>query len=73
VVPFHFVCVCPKRSEPDRATEEKIRNAGITKIEITNDPAEAVSEAKIVYTDVWARRIKLLVLSALKASRLKNL
>jgi ornithine carbamoyltransferase len=74
VVPFHFVCVCPKRSEPDRATEEKIRNAGITKIEITNDPAEAVRGAKIVYTDVWARRIKLLiVLSALKASRLKNL
>jgi ornithine carbamoyltransferase len=72
VVPFHFVCVFPKRSEPDRATEEKIRNAGITKIEITNDPTD-VSEAKIVYTDVWARRIKLLILSALKASRLKNL
>jgi ornithine carbamoyltransferase len=74
VVPFHFVCVCPKRSEPDRATEEKVRNAGITKIEITNDPAEAVRGENIVYTDVWARRIKLLiVLSALKASRLKNL
>uniref|UniRef100_A0A0C9RQ86 ornithine carbamoyltransferase n=1 Tax=Wollemia nobilis TaxID=56998 RepID=A0A0C9RQ86_9CONI len=54
VVPFHFVCACPKGFEPDPATVEKARNAGISKIEITNDPAEAVRGANIVYTDVWA-------------------
>ncbi|XP_057868874.2 ornithine carbamoyltransferase, chloroplastic isoform X1 [Cryptomeria japonica] len=54
VVPFHFVCACPKGFEPDHATVEKARNAGISKIEITNDPAEAVRGANIVYTDVWA-------------------
>lgn len=54
MVPFHFVCACPKGFEPDRATVEKARNAGISKIEITNDPAEAVRGANIVYTDVWA-------------------
>lgn len=54
VVPFHFVCACPKGFEPDRATVEKAMNAGISKIEITNDPAEAVMGANIVYTDVWA-------------------
>jgi ornithine carbamoyltransferase len=32
VVLFHFVCTCPKGFEPDRATVEKVRNAGISKI-----------------------------------------
>ena len=52
VVSFHFVCDCPKGFEPDRATVEKARNAGISKIEITNDPVEAVRGENIVYTDV---------------------
>jgi ornithine carbamoyltransferase len=54
VVPFHFVCTYPKGFEPDHATMEKVRNAGISKIEITNDPAEVVRGASIVYTDVGA-------------------
>eukprot|EP00252_Welwitschia_mirabilis_P012617 TRINITY_DN27876_c0_g1_i3.p1 TRINITY_DN27876_c0_g1~~TRINITY_DN27876_c0_g1_i3.p1 ORF type:complete len:367 (-),score=70.97 TRINITY_DN27876_c0_g1_i3:153-1253(-) len=54
VIPFHFVCACPKGFEPDQATVEKARSAGVSKIEITNDPAEAVRGADVVYTDVWA-------------------
>ncbi|ONK81261.1 uncharacterized protein A4U43_C01F27120 [Asparagus officinalis] len=54
VVPFHFVCVCPKGFEPDAKTIEKARSAGISKIEITNDPREAVKGADVVYSDVWA-------------------
>ena len=54
VVPFHFVCACPKGFEPDEKTVEKARQAGISKIEITNDPKEAVREADVVYSDVWA-------------------
>lgn len=54
VVPFHFVCACPKGFEPDEKTVEKARKAGISKIEITNDPKEAVRGADIVYSDVWA-------------------
>ncbi|KAI3834143.1 hypothetical protein MKW98_018193 [Papaver atlanticum] len=54
VVPFHFVCACPKGFEPDEKTVEKARNAGISKIEITNDPKEAVKGANVVYSDVWA-------------------
>eukprot|EP01018_Ginkgo_biloba_P023171 Gb_36112 [translate_table: standard] len=54
VVPLHFVCACPKGFEPDPATVERARNAGISKIEITNDPKEAVRGADIVYSDVWA-------------------
>ncbi|XP_062021551.1 ornithine transcarbamylase, chloroplastic [Rosa rugosa] len=54
VIPFHFVCACPKGFEPDKETVEKARQAGISKIEITNDPKEAVKGADVVYSDVWA-------------------
>ncbi|KAA8537598.1 hypothetical protein F0562_027206 [Nyssa sinensis] len=54
VIPFHFVCACPKGFEPDGKTVEKARQAGISKIEITNDPKEAVRGADVVYSDVWA-------------------
>ncbi|XVF63823.1 hypothetical protein PTKIN_Ptkin09bG0117400 [Pterospermum kingtungense] len=54
VVPFHFVCACPKGFEPDKETVEKAQQAGISKIEITNDPKEAVKDADVVYSDVWA-------------------
>lgn len=54
VIPLHFVCACPKGFEPDQKTVEKARQAGISKIEITNDPKEAVIGADVVYSDVWA-------------------
>lgn len=54
VVPFHFVCACPKGFEPDEKTVQKARQAGISKIDITNDPQEAVKGADVVYSDVWA-------------------
>lgn len=54
VIPFHFVCACPGGFEPDKETVEKARQAGISKIEITNDPKEAVKGADVVYSDVWA-------------------
>ncbi|XP_062098058.1 ornithine transcarbamylase, chloroplastic-like [Humulus lupulus] len=54
VIPFHFVCACPKGFEPDMETVKKAQQAGISKIEITNDPKEAVIGADVVYSDVWA-------------------
>ncbi|KAJ7959364.1 ornithine carbamoyltransferase, chloroplastic [Quillaja saponaria] len=54
IIPFHFVCACPKGFEPDEKTIQKAREAGISKIVITNDPKEAVREADVVYSDVWA-------------------
>lgn len=54
VIPFHFVCACPKGFEPDEETVEKARQAGVSKIEITSDPKEAVRGADVVYSDVWA-------------------
>ncbi|KAG6774643.1 hypothetical protein POTOM_022003 [Populus tomentosa] len=54
VIPFHFVCACPKGFEPDAKTVQKAQQAGISKIEITSDPQEAVRGADVVYSDVWA-------------------
>jgi ornithine carbamoyltransferase len=54
VLPFHFVCACPRGYEPDAETVERARRAGISKIEISNDPAEAVKDANVIYADVWA-------------------
>ncbi|XP_060173485.1 ornithine transcarbamylase, chloroplastic-like [Lycium barbarum] len=54
VIPFHFVCACPKGFGPDQETVDKARQAGVSKIEITNDPKEAVRGADVVYSDVWA-------------------
>ncbi|EPS62271.1 hypothetical protein M569_12520 [Genlisea aurea] len=54
VVPFHFVCACPKGFEPEAATTERAIKSGVSKIEVTNDPKEAVKGADVVYSDVWA-------------------
>ncbi|KAK6792944.1 hypothetical protein RDI58_012025 [Solanum bulbocastanum] len=54
VIPFHFICACPKGFEPDQETVKKAQGAGVSKIEITNDPKEAVRGADVVYSDVWA-------------------
>jgi len=39
---------------PDSELVENARSAGKSKITITRDPAEAVTGADVVYTDVWA-------------------
>lgn len=49
-----FVCACPQGFEPDAATVELARSAGISNISISYDPLEAVKGADVVYTDVWA-------------------
>ncbi|CAO2837814.1 unnamed protein product [Amaranthus hypochondriacus] len=54
VIPFHFVCACPKGFEPDQKTVQMAQQAGISKIEINNDPKEAFIGADVVYFDVWA-------------------
>lgn len=54
VIPFHFVCACPRGFEPDPRTAKKAINAGVSKIEIVYDVKEAVKGADVVYSDVWA-------------------
>ncbi len=52
--PIHFVCCCPEGYEPDEETVKMARESKISKIEVINNPNEAVKDADVVYTDVWA-------------------
>lgn len=53
-LPMHFVCACPQTYAPDAETVAKAEAAGISRIEITQDPIAAAKDADVVYTDVWA-------------------
>ena len=52
--PINFVCCCPKGYEPDEETVKMARESKISKIEVIHNPNEAVKDADVVYTDVWA-------------------
>lgn len=52
-LPFEFACVCPPGYEPDAATVEHAKKAGISKVTITSDINE-VKGADVIYADVWA-------------------
>ena len=52
--PIHFVCCCPEGYEPDEETVKMARESKISKIEVIHNPNEAVKDADVVYTDVWA-------------------
>jgi len=53
LLPFHFVLACPEGYMPDRDVLNAARAKGISQIEISHDPKEAVSNADVLYTDVW--------------------
>ena len=52
-LPFRFTLACPEGFEPDREIFESAASAG-AEVAVTHDPAEAVSGADAIYTDVWA-------------------
>ena len=52
--PLEFVCCCPEGYEPDKKTVDDAKAAGISRIEISHNPAKAVKDADMIYTDVWA-------------------
>jgi ornithine carbamoyltransferase len=52
--PINFVCCCPRGYEPDEETVKMARESKISKIEVIHNPNEAVKDADVVYTDVWA-------------------
>ena len=53
-LPMHFVCACPEKYRPDQKTVADAKAAGISQIEITQDPIYAAKAADVVVTDVWA-------------------
>ena len=54
VLPLHLVVSCPDGYQPDEAIlESAVRDSG-GKIDIVIDPEDAVRDADVIYTDVWA-------------------
>ena len=53
-VPISFVCCCPEEYTPDQNTINKAVDSKTSRIEVSHNPMEAIENADIVYTDVWA-------------------
>jgi ornithine carbamoyltransferase len=53
-IPFDLRIGTSKETMPDPQTLERAKKASRSKITITEDPHEAVRNADVVYTDVWA-------------------
>ncbi len=52
--PMHFVLASPGGYDPDPVILENARNTKLSTIEIVHNPADAVKNADVIYTDVWA-------------------
>ncbi|MFA4838035.1 MAG: ornithine carbamoyltransferase [Candidatus Neomarinimicrobiota bacterium] len=53
-IPMYFVLASPTGYDPNAAIVENARKTGISRVEITRNPIEAVRNADVIYTDVWA-------------------
>ena len=54
VLGLNLVLACPDGYSPDRGVMERALDRRVGKIVLTTDPVEAVNNADVVYTDVWA-------------------
>ncbi|RKY56131.1 MAG: ornithine carbamoyltransferase [Candidatus Neomarinimicrobiota bacterium] len=52
-LPMHFVLASPGGYDPDPVILENARNTKLSTIEIVHNPADAVKNADVIYTDVW--------------------
>jgi len=53
-IPMHLVLCAPSGYEPDQKTLEYARKQGVSIVDVIQDPVTAVTNADVVYTDVWA-------------------
>ena len=54
ILSFSLTVCSPSGYGPDRDTLDRSREKKISQIEVLSDPRDAVTDADIVYTDVWA-------------------
>jgi ornithine carbamoyltransferase len=52
-IPLHLVFSCPPGYEPHPQILEQTQSSGMSTIEFSADPMEAVKDADVIYTDVW--------------------
>ncbi len=51
--PLHFVLAAPEGYRPDERLVSRVRQAGVSTIEIVDNPEAAARDADVLYTDVW--------------------
>ena len=54
ILPLNLVVACPKGYQPDEAILEAAVKDSRGSIVVLSDPQEAVRDADVIYTDVWA-------------------
>ena len=54
VLDLNLVLACPDIYSPCKEVMEKALEMGVGKISVTSNPVEAVKDADVIYTDVWA-------------------
>lgn len=54
ILGLHIILATPERYRPSQDILHKAINHGRGTISLTSDPLEAVQEADVIYTDVWA-------------------
>jgi ornithine carbamoyltransferase len=54
VLGLNLNLACPKGYSPDRQILKSALGKGVGKIVVTSDPVEAVKDADVIYTDIWA-------------------
>ena len=54
VLPLHLVVACPQGYQPDEAILQAAIGDSKGRIEVITNPEEAVCDADVIYTDVWA-------------------
>lgn len=52
-LPMTVSLACPEGYEPDQKLVESANSVGLSKVTISNDPYEIISDSDVVYTDVW--------------------
>ena len=52
--PMHLTLAIPEGYDPNQQILQAAKDAGISQIEIFRDPKQAVKDADVIYTDVWA-------------------
>ncbi len=53
-LPFTLRLGVPEGYSPDQTLLKQARDTGLSDIVVTHDPVEAVCDADVIYTDVWA-------------------
>jgi ornithine carbamoyltransferase len=54
-LPFHLTLCCPPGYEPHPQILEQAKAEAPDRVELVREPAEAVRDADVVYTDVWPK------------------